>query len=474
MKKKLINTIILLLLISSVEAQQYMTLKDARRMALAKSEDLKIAEATLAKSEHEKNAAKTNYFPSISASASGVYMFDNLETEMYLPTYTPDASGTLQPNVVVDESGQTVVGADGNPLFNMYAFLPVELSLKGAYLAGVKIEQPIYTGGKISAGNRMAEIGVEMATENIGLQRMKTVVEVDQAYWLYVSVQSKVKLARENLDMLTALLKRVNDSYEVGMVDKNEVLKVQVKYDKARLDMQKAQSGFELSRMSLCRVTGLSFDTTIQTDSVIVIDDSLFVQMGNEDVTMRPEYRLLQKKVELEEKRIDDVRSDHMPTLGVSAGYNYLGNVEFDDGKINQGNFNVMAQLKIPLVNWGEGRQMVKASQMQKEIREQELAKNTDLMRLEIEKARFNLKDAALRVQISEDGLKQAAENLRVSNDNYEVGRELLSDLLVAQTEWAKASNEVLDAKTNFKLQETEYLRVTAALPTGEGSGVAE
>ncbi len=468
----MIYSLFLLLAATTMQAQEYMTLHKARQMALKKSEDLKIAESTLDKSVYDQKAARTSYLPVISASATGIYLADDFGSEMYLPTYTADGvTGELQPNLILDQNGQPLVGSDGSQLFSLYAFLPLELSLKGAYLAGIKVEQAIFTGGKISSGNRMADIGVEMAKENLDIQRMRTIVEADKSYWLYVSVQSKVKLAETNLYMLGALLKGAQDSYDVGLAKRNEVLKVQVEFDKARLDLQKAQSGLELTRMSLCRVTGLDFATAIKTDSIRVVSDEFRQQTGDEDVTLRPEYRLLNKNIELEEKRISNVRSDYLPTIGLSAGYDYLGHVELSDNKINEGMVNVMANVKIPLFNWGEGRQKVAAAQVVKSIKEQELEKNKQLMQLEIRKAKLNLKDAALRIQISEDALLQAAENLRVSKDNYDVGRELMTDLLIAQTQWQRASSELIEAQTSYKLSETEYLRVTSQLLSGESTG---
>lgn len=54
----------------TLQAQEYMSLERAREMALAKSEDIKIAGKMLEKSTAERNAARTNYLPSISASAT--------------------------------------------------------------------------------------------------------------------------------------------------------------------------------------------------------------------------------------------------------------------------------------------------------------------------------------------------------------------------------------------------------------------
>lgn len=260
----------------------------------------------------------------------------------------------------------------------------------------------------------------------------------------------------------------VQNSNEAGLATCNDVLKVQVECDNATLNLQKAKSGLELTRMSLCRVTGLDFDTRITTDSIITVSDEILQQYGCEDVTNRPEYKLLEKNIALEEQRIRMVRADYLPTIGVSAGYNYIGGIELNSKEYSQDNFSVIASVKIPLFNWTEGKQKEASAKAVKSMKEYELEKNAGLLRLEIENAKLNLNDAFLRIKISESALKQAGENLKISSDNYEVGRELLTDRLISQTQWEKAYNELIEAKTAYKLQETEYLRVTARLTIEE------
>lgn len=463
--KKLLYILLSLLFILDLKSQEYLTLEKVRQMALDKSEDIKIAETTLQKSEEEKAAVKTNFLPKISGSATGIYTDNNIEYDLYLPTVVPDpVTGELTPNVLTYPGGATVIGADGNPVFNMYAFLPLEISLQGAYMAGVSVQQPIYTGGKISTGYKMAKIGTEMAKKNIWLNKMNTIVEADKAYWLFVSVNSKVKLAEQSVSMLSQLVERVENSYETGFVDRNEVLKVRVQYNNALLDLQKAKSGLELTRISLCRVTGLDFKTEIISDTNIVISTVVIDSAGNEDVTRRPEYQMMVHSVDLEKQNIKLVRSDFLPTIGVNAGYNYIGGIEMNNSTISRDNFSIMASVQIPIFHWGEGKHKINSAAKSMEIKQLELDRNKELLRLEIENARLSLKDTYYHIEIAELALEQARENLRVSNDNYELGNELMSDLLIAQTQWQLASTDLLEAKTEFRLQETEYLRVTSQL----------
>ena len=466
--KKIKYIIILTILISgtTLKAQEKLTLQQCRKMALQKNEDLKMAGKQFEKAKTEKAAAKTLRLPKISASGTGIYLNKDFEQELTLPTQKPNPqTGELEPNYRINPAtGQPVMGPDGNPVFNMYAWLPLTVSLKGTYLASVMLEQPIYTGGKINAGNEMAKIGVEMADENIGFQRMNAIAETDRAYWNYISVNEKVKLAGEAVDLLNEIVEVARNSYEVGMVHKNELLKAQVEYNNATLDLQQAQNGLELSRMNLCRIIGLPLNASVVAlDTLIEVEKPELISAEG-FVTERPEYRLLEKNIRLQDENIRLTKADFLPTAGLQAGYSYLGGLDVGGDAISNSGLNVMASLKIPIFHWGEGVKKINAAKIDKEITELKLEKNKQLLQLEIEQARLNLKVSYQRIQMSEKALQQAGENLRVTRDNYEVGMETLSELLMAQTNWQEAFSHLIDAKTDFKLKETAWLKATGRL----------
>lgn len=450
-----------------LNAQQVLSLEECRSMAIEHSDELKIAQFQFEKARAERAAMKTHYLPSLAGSATGLYLHKNIEMELYLPTVVPNTStGELVPNVMTNPlTGEPVVGADGNPIFNMYAWLPLEISLKGAYLAGISLEQPIYTSGKISAANTMTQIGMEMANDNIELQRSKILYDTDQSYWLFVSVHEKVKLAESYNQLLQKLEERVQVSYETGMLTQNEVLKVKVKHNEAKLQLQKARNGLELTRMALCRQVGLPLETKIATTDSVTAGSIHFATSNEQaDVTNRAEFRLLQKNVGLAQQQIKLARADFLPTAGLSVGYNIVGGIEFGNTDYSSTNANVMASVKIPIFHWGEGKQKQLAAHLEYSMKQQEMNKNTTLMKLEIEQARLNVLDAQTRVQLAQEALKQADENLRVNADNYELGMSVLTDLLEAQTQWQQVYSELIESKADMKLKETAWSKAKGTL----------
>ena len=50
---------------------------------------------------------------------------------------------------------------------------------------------------------------------------------------------------------------------------------------------------------------------------------------------------------------------------------------------------------------------------------------------------------------------------MRVTNNKYNVSMALLTDLLDAQSQWKQAKSNLIEAQTQYKIYETEYLRAT-------------
>ena len=157
MNRILILCSLALFLGQNVVAQQPITLsqQDCREQALAHSEDLQKAGNALEQARLDRKIATTAYLPDFEGTATVDYVF-------------PD----------IDMMGS-------------------ELRMRGMYMAGIMLTQPIYTGGKITTGHRLARIGEESAAEQQRLARMDVIADADNAYWSYIAVLRKVDMAEQ-------------------------------------------------------------------------------------------------------------------------------------------------------------------------------------------------------------------------------------------------------------------------------------
>jgi outer membrane protein TolC len=446
-----------------------LSLDDCHQLALKNSQNIKIAEETINKASGEKIAARAAWLPKISANAYGLYSEQNFKKDIYLPTKVVDPStGQLVPNILTDPTGNPVIGADGNPIFNTYAFLPIDITLQGGVLANISAQQPIFAGGRIIAGNNMASTGQDMANYNKQLQTTQLIYETDKAYYRYLSIRSKVRLAQKYQELLSQLVKTVSDAYETGMKNRNDLLKVQVKYNDAKLQLQKAQSGLLVSQMALCQTIGIPLNSPIAIDDSITINSSQFAIADSISVANRVEYKLLEDQVKMAKQNINLVRGQYLPSAGVSANYNRLEVGLKDMNNYSSNSFSLMGTIKIPLTAFGEGYGKVKSAKADYNIKQLELQKNKELLQLENEQARQNLMNANTEVSMAKEALKQADENMRVTDDNYNVGMETIVNVLEAKLEWQKAYTSLIDALTELKVQESNYHRVTNKLTVDE------
>lgn len=424
-----------LLSAASVRAQQPLplTLAECRERALAHSEELQQADIRLEQARLDRRIAATAALPRIEGSATGAYV-------------APD----------IDMMG-------------------MEMRMRGTYMAGLTLTQPIYAGGKISAARRMARIGEEVAGEQRRMTRMEVLVEADNAYWTLVAVEGKVRMLESYAAQMDTLYTQTTAAVESGMAIENDRLRVEARRSEIDYQLQKARNGADLCRMSLCRVIGVGGDIRP------VPTDTLFRPSApgelRADLEARPELRMLEQQVAIGEQQIRDARSAMLPTAGLSLGYTYYGNIKLqsmvDAGggtyvpytqEFRDGLGLAMVAVKIPIFHWGESRKKVRKARFELQHAQLDLQKNTRLMTLEVEQAIRNVEDGYRMIRTAELALSQAEENLRVMRNRHAAQMAPLTDLLDVQSQWQQAASNRIEAQTQYRIYETEYLRATGRL----------
>lgn len=451
-----------------VPAQQVLTLENCRQMALENNKRTLIAEKTAEKADLDKKAAAANFFPKFSA--SGMYLYTNTSLSRtiaggYLPTFVPGPDGSLQPNLMMN--GGVPVTADGSPVFNQYAYFPdmtLDLKMSGTYTAGLKVEQPVYTGGKILAANRMTEIGKDISQLNIRLTRTEIIVVTDEAYWNCVRAGELLKSAMKYKEVVAELHRNVENACQAGLKPVNDVLKVQVKLNEAELLVRRTHNAVRLAKMNLCYQIGLPLESDIEPGESLP-ETVAVLRPETSDITLRPEYGILTRQIELQHQQKKMVLSEFLPNIGVMATYGYVNGLKLNGEKLlSNGCFSALLSVNIPLFHWGEGRNKVRSARVATRIMELKRDDAELKMELELTQAMNAVDESQLEVELTTKSLTQAEENLKVSRNQYEVGMETLADYLEAQTSWQKAWSDMINAKACLKFNETSYLKAAGKL----------
>jgi len=442
MKTLSVNMLALALSLSlcvSASAQSPLTLdqKTCREMALESSEDIRKAENEIFKSRLDGKVATSAFLPSVDANGTGIYVTPN----------------------------QSMSGMD--------------LIMKGTYMAGITLTQPLYAGGRIVTGKKLSKIGEEAAGEKMRMTRAEVISDADNAYWTYVSVQEKMRMVEELKAQMDTLLSQVSVSAGAGMATDADLLTVKAKRSEVEYQLQKVAGGVELCRMALCRVVGVPFDTRIVTGDAFLsdVETCLSDDVPALSLDSRPELKLLQAQIDVAKNQVRMTRGEYLPSLAVVGAYMNYGNIKLSsmvdagngtyvpyEQKLQKGMCAAMLSLSIPIFHWGEGYNKVRKAKADVSNAVLDYQKNEKLMTLEARQAETNLRDSRALISCAKDALAQSEENLRVVSNRYSASMCPLSDYLTARFQWHQSKSNLVEAVTQYHISLTDFLRATGRL----------
>lgn len=494
MKYKLL-ILALTTLATSAQAQQTLTLDSCRAMALRNNKTLSASRLQLDMARYNKKAAKTKYLPHISA--LGGYELTSREISLLskgqksaLANAGTNTTGALhndiagaltslaQQGILTPEQASNLggmfgqVGSKIGEAVNHVGQNIVDAfrtDTRQMYALSVMLTQPIYMGGAIIAANRMADIGEEMAQNNIEASTQNTLHSIDQAYWTVVSVHHKKKLAESYLAVVKKLDDDVSKMIHEGVATRADGLKVDVKVNEAEMSLTQAENGLALAKMLLCQLCGMDVDSDItladeNADNLVSQSDDT---QADRAVAMenRPELKLLQNSADMSRQATKLVRAAYLPQVLLTGGYVATNPNVFNgfERKLS-GMWNVGVMVRVPLWNWMEGTYKVRASRIATTIVELERDDIREKIDLQVSQSQFKVKEANRRLAMATKNVENAEENLRCANLGFKEGVIPTTDVMAAQTAWVQAQSQKIDAEVDVKMSQVNLKKALGVL----------
>lgn len=445
--KNVILMLLTLFMSIAAFAQNNLTLEQSKSFAIKNNKTLQNSVLEIEAAKQIKKNAFTNYFPKVSASGFGMYannpLFNLNIPQLNLPVYNGNPA-TL-------------------PLASQFAYFPgmnAEV-LKKSAVGILNVTQPVFAGGKIITGNKLAKLNVDVKERQQQLTEKETLLKTEQQYWQLISLQEKQKTIEKYELLLNDIKKQVDDAYKSGLIIKNDVLKVQIKQNELQINKSKLLNGKKLATIQFCQTIGLPYDSSLvllekidvsQDPNQFYIDNKM--ALGN-----RTEYQLLEKSVVGADLQKKMKAGEYMPTVAVGlAGYHF----NMLDKKLdNYTNGMAYATISIPISDWWGGYHAIKEQKIKQDIAQNNFDDIKGLLSLQMEKAWIDVTETWKQIVILEETTIQAEENLKVSQTGYKSGVVTLSDLLEAQALVQETSNKLIEAQMQYKLAVTTYLQVT-------------
>ncbi len=454
------------------------SLDSCRNMALRNNKTIKVAEENIRGAGYTRQAARAAYLPGIDF--TGTYMHNQHKIELLgadakLPTMTFNPlTQSYDYNVLIGPDAKPVVDpATGTPIPTEVAVIPkeaMEFDTRNVFAGAFTLTQPIFMGGQIRALNKIAEDAEAISRVSRTAVTQEVIYEVDQAYWLVVSLKEKQKLAESFVTLMGQFRDNVDAMLQEGVATRSDKLQVEVAYNEACIARTKVDNGLTLARMALAQVCGQPVET------VMTLSDEGLPQRVPETVPVvtldmagvyerRPDLAVVRHSISLLKHREDLALGEMLPKVALVGAYSFSNpNVNHGFEKRFGGGFSVGAALTIPLWHWGGNYNQLRAARSNTTAQRLLLEDLEEKVTLQANQARFSYQEAFKTYDMTRSNLLSAEANLENAQLGFKEGVLTTDDVIGAQTAWLKANSENIDAEIGIRLCETYLSKVLGTL----------
>ncbi len=448
MKIRTIFAFVLCSLCCGFTSAQTYTLEQLMDSAMHNNFAIRSAQYGIEAASQQRKEAFTKYFPNV----SGTGLWFNANKGMAQTSINPsemlpsELSSSLAPLAQLLPSEALAALAD-----------PISISMmKNGVVAGVQAVQPVFAGGQIVNGNKLAKVGEDVSRLQMQLSENEVEKTAEQYFWQLASLQEKMKTVEAAEALLNDIYKDVDVAVRAGVAMRNDLLQVQLRKNDVASQKFKIRNGLSLMRMLLSQYCGLrdtSFVILYQADAIPPLGSKQDHQLA---LLATAEYQLLGKQVEAANLQKKIAIGQNLPSVAVGAGLNYHNLLEKDHS------FGmVFATVSVPISDWWGASHAIKRKKLEQQQAQEQLYDNAELLKIRMQSAWNNLEESYQQLQLAQLSIEQAEENLRLNRDYYNAGISKMSDLLEAQMLYQQSCDKRTDAFADYQNKLLEYRQAT-------------
>ena len=429
-----------LLSICSVSfGQEIYSLGKCKELALQNNMQSRNSQLSVEAAEQTKKEAFAKYFPSVSATGLG------FKTNKPMMQMDMDLSGLFE--------------AMGMPSVPPIPMNMIENGLIGAVMA----TQPVFAGGQIITGNKLAKVGMEASYLQKRMTDDELLLNTEQYYWQIVSLMEKIKTIEEAGKLLVRIRDDVDITVQAGLTTRNDLLRVELEQNKLASNKLKVENGLRLSKMVLGQCIGVLPESfSIEKPAFNNLPSPIVVRAEHENALLqRSEYQLLNKNIDVAQLQLKMKRGENLPVVAIGLGYNYFNMDMGKDAQMDNNFGMAFATVAIPISGWWDGAHAVKKQKIEIKIAENARQHNSEMLLVQMQQFWNELEEAYLQLKIAEKSISVAEENMRLNTDYYNAGTSVLSDLLDAQNLLQQSHDQYTDAATEYQIKMSKYRQAT-------------
>lgn len=343
----------------------------------------------------------------------------------------------------------------GSPSLKVYE--PVEEQ----YFTRVSVDFPIFTGLRQINSIKAQKKIINATEEELKQITSEIVFKAKEIYLKLYLAYNSLKLIESNIEYLEEQLKTAKKFFENGLLQENDVLKINLALTQARIKFFDLQNNINNLNLALCQTLNLEMSTKIFPS---INPDKLVRDENQADIKIyeRPDILALQNFIKANEYLKKVNIGAILPNLFFNAGYDYAKpNPKYFPVK-NEWKYSWDVNLIFQFTLWDWLLPLNRAKQIDLQIKQAEHQLNQLIKKSEIELNDITnrLNNEKSKMELFELELKHANENLRITENKFKEGLLTSTDLLDANRQRVEAETKLLESKINLILLKEEIKKI--------------
>jgi len=332
------------------------------------------------------------------------------------------------------------------------------------YNLRLTLQQPLFTGWKIQSAVDAADYSAQATQKDYERDKSDLVYGIKNAYWNLSKAIELEKVVNENVDQLKAHVKDAQSWQSQGMITTNDVLKVRVQLSEAQLRQIDARNAVQLARIGLNNILGIPLDTQLRLTSTLNKEAKEFDSLQgliDRALANRSDMRAMEYRVKAGESGVAFATANWFPQLYLTGDYYFNRPNQRYQPMIDafKNTWDLGIGMSFDIWNWGTTVYQTDQAKAQLAQTQDGLSQMKDAVALDVTSNYLNLQRTKERIAVAQEGVKQAEENYRITDNKFKQGLSVNTDLLDAEVALLQAKTDYTQALTDFELAQASLER---------------
>jgi len=282
------------------------------------------------------------------------------------------------------------------------------------------------------------------------------IATVTQNFYSMGVAQRKVTNAQSSLREAKDFQDLSEKQERGGEAARVDVVKARLQVQQRERDLQDAQANYDKARIGFAVILFPNYGQAFTVSDDLETSPKLpaYTEISAMAAKNSPDIRAAQASVQEQTLAITSARAAYLPTFSLDYFYGLQANFValHDPEGHNLVGSSVVAQLNIPIWNWGITKSKVKQAEVNLQQAKNDLSLTQRTLLANLESYYLEAQVATSQIASLHESLSDSLENLRLTRLRYTAGESSAQEVVDAQTLLVQARNAYDDGLVRYRL----------------------